>query len=680
MLALGSDPVEVPGAMFEGLAQALTAGAVAVVKRVGDDVQFFSRFMDGLVRELPFDAALAQAAGSPQNYLLAAGNEWLNGSTLREFVRRSKGRVSPRLTQALAQMGSDLIARSTRRTRSGYRRAPPPAAEAVRGAAEGSPSGGDTEEQPPRWLQAQVHAFHGSELIQLERAFTASAKHQLGVCIAPGRLDWLRLDERFTEISFWPGEQYLDLDILATFIGEGIDIPSAVKRIRLPRQGSSEIALFEFTVSPECKRLEIPITVMHEGRYVQRGVLSGPVVPLGAGAASAEAIRFERSAIAEADHATQSPADLTLIKEKDEVTVRFKGEFYPVDLSGIRMVVDAIRDKLYAAATRPRLQKEGLKSEPALDLLRFLAVQGALLRKKLFKGHAVNLDAVKVVEVISKFSADSFPVEFLYDLDGPDDDAELCPCFLAEPQGEAVRCKAKGDPLRWICPTAFWSLNRVLGRQLPVARPIQLAGPSRERPQILRFQNAILAGSNKVDEENPNAMADLATTAQGVVNVKLVQSWNDWVKEIRETHPTLLVALPHNEWLENLQLEALEIGDADRLRYDRVGAEHVRLPEGSTPPVVLLLGCTTAAGQVAYQDFIAAFRGEGAAVVVGTMAKVLGHHAAPVAQALIAELCERTTPTTFGEVMRRVRATMLRQGNVMCLSLAAFGDVDWQLQ
>jgi hypothetical protein len=51
-----------------------------------------------------------------------------------------------------------------------------------------------------------------------------------------------------------------------------------------------------------------------------------------------------------------------------------------------------------------------------------------------------------------------------------------------------------------------------------------------------------------------------------------------------------------------------------------------------------------------------------------------------VAQELIIELCNQGGNTTFGEVMKRVRASMLRNGNVMSLALACFGDIDWKFE
>jgi len=117
-------------------------------------------------------------------------------------------------------------------------------------------------------------------------------------------------------------------------------------------------------------------------------------------------------------------------------------------------------------------------------------------------------------------------------------------------------------------------------------------------------------------------------------------------------------------------MQALEIGVDDFLRWDEVDPSYVRAQgSSSTAPMLLLLGCNTAAADIGYQDFIAEFRKSGAAVVVGTITYVLGQQAAPVAGALVRQLklTPRQGKITLGEAMRNMRCEMLRQGNMMSL-------------
>ena len=94
-------------------------------------------------------------------------------------------------------------------------------------------------------------------------------------------------------------------------------------------------------------------------------------------------------------------------------------------------------------------------------------------------------------------------------------------------------------------------------------------------------------------------------------------------------------------------------------------------------PVMLLLGCNTADPAIEYQDFVRQMRCKGAAVVVSTLTYVLGQQAAPFATALVRALWSGNGEAPFGEVLRRVRADMLRADNPMALAVTAFGAQDW---
>jgi hypothetical protein len=109
-------------------------------------------------------------------------------------------------------------------------------------------------------------------------------------------------------------------------------------------------------------------------------------------------------------------------------------------------------------------------------------------------------------------------------------------------------------------------------------------------------------------------------------------------------------------------------------------------PSGDQPgPVVLLLGCTTAVPLESFQSFTVQFGAMGAAVVIGTIAPVLGRHASRTAEALVEELGvlgrdpARRRGVPVGEALRAVRRRLLGRGILMSLSLAAYGDSDWRL-
>ena len=102
-------------------------------------------------------------------------------------------------------------------------------------------------------------------------------------------------------------------------------------------------------------------------------------------------------------------------------------------------------------------------------------------------------------------------------------------------------------------------------------------------------------------------------------------------------------------------------------------------------PIVLLLGCSTFVPLEKFQTATVSFAQEGAPVVIGTIAPVLGRHAGRTAEALIEALqtvqaaagSGREVP--IGEALRDVRRAMLAKGIIMAMSLAAYGDADWRL-
>jgi hypothetical protein len=138
--------------------------------------------------------------------------------------------------------------------------------------------------------------------------------------------------------------------------------------------------------------------------------------------------------------------------------------------------------------------------------------------------------------------------------------------------------------------------------------------------------------------------------------------------------------MSHTEIDEEVEAEVLQIGASSNLRSQTVRDEHVQLPVGEIGPVVLLFGCTTSSPEIGYLGFVPAFLGKHAAVVVGTVAKVLGRQTGPVAQQFLREaVAGQGKDVPLGEVMRRTRGSMLLAGNVMGLTLTAYGNSDWLL-
>ncbi len=95
-----------------------------------------------------------------------------------------------------------------------------------------------------------------------------------------------------------------------------------------------------------------------------------------------------------------------------------------------------------------------------------------------------------------------------------------------------------------------------------------------------------------------------------------------------------------------------------------------------------MLGCRTAIQtEVGYTNLGRRFQQLNTSIVVGTLSKILGRHAAPVARELVGQLAAVNDPEAdFGTIMRRIRRRMFAKGYLMALSLVALGDSGWQLK
>jgi hypothetical protein len=301
------------------------------------------------------------------------------------------------------------------------------------------------------------------------------------------------------------------------------------------------------------------------------------------------------------------------------------------------------------------------------------------------------------IQVLQSDPNDVVPVEFVYDLPTPTTTAGLCPNW------EAALGTGSCDPANHpddgtglatvVCPSGFWCLSKVIERQVvDRGNPIvDLLGkdfavraePGSERRHLPPFGRALLGASNRVDLVQPGRIdAVLATLRElSADGASRADRWADWVRGVTELRPSLLVLLSHTERAEGSV--ALEIGDGDRRLVAQITPSVVRAAPDDAP-IVLLLGCDTAIAHRELQSFVAQFRDNGAALVVGTIAAVLGEHAAPVAQALARAFHESATAAgpdgaTFGVVMRDVRRRILADGELMSMCLATYGDADWRL-
>ena len=402
------------------------------------------------------------------------------------------------------------------------------------------------------------------------------------------------------------------------------------------------------------------------------------------------ALRFEIEALVHhaADLAGRTRFDAAFVLNHDEQEVPritlVAGEH--VDISeptDLQNAVDRIAARLEDVVTSEA--EAALEGEEARSLLVALARHGSLLHQALLDRHGAPLAGTERLQIVAVQPEAYLPLEFVYDRTAPSVDAKLCPnAKQALATGRCDGCPAVTDA-SFVCPLGFWCLSKVIERHLHQRNGgpgiegdyrVQNA-PTASRKRLGALSAALFGASDKVDDFREGTTAEVATaleTATGVATPR-VKTWLEWVEGVKAS-PPLLVVLPHT-LLDETGLLALQIEKAEQLSVVDIQDTHV----GAKGPIVLLLGCETGDPQLAFQQFPAAFRRAGAAIVLATLTKVLGRHAGPVAARLVSALGEssRSREVTFGEVLRDVRRSLLAEGVLTVLAVTAYGDADWVL-
>ncbi|WP_310460848.1 hypothetical protein [Sphaerotilus sp.] len=376
---------------------------------------------------------------------------------------------------------------------------------------------------------------------------------------------------------------------------------------------------------------------------------------------------------------------------------------HAVDLGGSATALRWLNDTLHLTETAvvrrqarsgsPGTEELDADDPDVLGLLRTLARHGANLWNQL-RDNGFR-DPGERLQLLNR-TRDHVPLEFVYDRGVPAEDARLCDGWREALQSDTATCPVcsrtpltqdQRDNVATLCPLGFWSLQKVIERIDPDALPGSGSGasvPTAARRSLRPIDSALFACSDKVPEAERTRLWE--TLTQCVPRAARAADWPQW-KAAMQADPALLLVLPHHDTDQGL--DYLEIG-ADGLAHAqaRLGREQLSPsyinPDATEPgPIVLMLGCQTATdteNPTGYTDLTRRVQQQHAAIVLGTLAKVLGRHAAPVAQELVRQLATvRDGDTDFGTVMRRVRRRMLGRGYLMALCLVALGDAQWRL-
>ena len=385
-----------------------------------------------------------------------------------------------------------------------------------------------------------------------------------------------------------------------------------------------------------------------------------------------------------ANHDERGQPGLTTIAE-ERATFR--------SLDNVRNAVDQIRDVLAGIVQSPE-EFDDLQAEKSVDLLRALALSGSALYDGIVTDQ-IGKERLRGIQRIQLLSArdEYLPLEFLYDLPAPKEDAPLCPhAAQALKTGRCPDCQNLGDPpADYVCPLGFWCLRLVIERhQLDPLQRLDLHGddfalrsePVAGRDMLKVLSSAVYGASSRVDQVARGQAKKVLTALKKATgqHAVLAQTWAEWVAAVQEQQPSFLLLLPHTSRSQQYNMPQLEIGESQALLERYISEKHVRPSREVPPPIVALLGCETLAPDVPFQSFAAQFRRKGAAIVLATLTPVLGRHVGPVAQRLVQDLARAAqSGDTFGDALLSLRRRELAAGMAMALCLVAYGDADWRL-
>ena len=549
----------------------------------------------------------------------------------------------------------------------------------------------------PRFLQQQSFAQHQGEMRKAEHGFIAGKPARVRVFIGLPKASWNASTSAFPAHELPQNEEKWTLNVWLTepeHIGEPL-----MREIGLPREGDSDEAAFDFTPRGAGASFEARITVMHRGRIIQTAVLRASVQPDARALQPGSEPRIDdfipvRQSIGDLEHRRQF--DLAFVLNhtsagQPRAVALSANHAWIADLTEAKAVVKKISDKLTPVARSAADFAEGIKGEKGRALLIELAREGVLLRRFLVRdqlnaaGNQPGIAKQEYVQIVSTTHDAAIPFEFIYDFDAPEKTAKLCKKWVKGIDDGKLPEPCTGHTKDEVCPMGFWALQKVIERH-QVSPNLASAGravflqsePSQSRPELALDGVSVFGASKRVP---PTALSALAATIKTATGKKADQAknWSEWVDAVKRSRPKLLIALAHSDGVGSDA--GLEIG-GESLADVMVTSSYVFSTDTDPSPLVALLGCDTVGTTDIYGNHARTFRGEGAAIVIATIATVLGEHAATVAESLVAGLLSKDAkaPTRVGEALRAIKREALLRKQMMPLCLVAYGDADWKIK
>lgn len=535
----------------------------------------------------------------------------------------------------------------------------------------------------PRYLQAQLHSLAGP----IQGALRPGKPYTAAIRVGLPDAAWKRVAKPFPAPEEPPEPKGHRLTVI--FWEPRVCPEPEVKTLWLPREGNSDPVELSFEAPGDVESIAARVTVLHANRVLQTGLLKAPVGTKGKWTFGLDATPRTRLE----GLAARTSFDAALVLNHDakgtsQVTVATDGKavVLPFDDENIRRLTELLGELISAIADDPE-RYEGIESPGSLELLRSLAQVGAAVHDHFLKRRPglKSLDQARRIHITSARTGSFLPAELFYRFRPPAKTARLCPHAVKALKTGDCSTDCPSDKRKTVCPLGFWGLSKVIERHAyhpddPDSEGFALRREPTGKQNLLAISGAsLLAASGKASLFRNDAVTRLHGRLKKRGTAALATTWEEWEKHVRKDRPRLLVLLPHHDRDER-GLEFLEIGEDDRIGTAEIWHEMVRrLPNGPYP-VVLLMGCETNLTRISFDNPVSRFQDHGAAVVVSTIATILGRHASPATGALV-QLLDRMADGkhTFGDVMLRLRQKLVATSTPMALGLTSYGDADWVL-
>jgi chaperonin GroEL len=560
-----------------------------------------------------------------------------------------------------------------------------------------------TSQPEARLLQGNLFKVAGGQNVLERRGFELGSRYKLDVFIAPPGEGSIQADQTFPDDQLdWQAKDSYVLQVI--FAEPDQWAKPMIGSLNLPRQGRSSTCTFDFSPN-KAGTFSGRITVLYRGRVLETALLNALVVSEPTewpNIKDAPPLRFAVEAVVrrnlkDLDRRRKFDACLVLnhtSKQQAAATAVSEHGAFINSLEGILPQLAVVNGLLSQVALNSKAYTKGLLTKRNAKLLSDLAQEGNLLYRRIVLDYidqspaAADLRDAEYLQIVSARPDALVPLEFVYEYAPPAPDAPVCQnAVQALANGKCPSdCVPKTSPATHVCPLGFWGLSRVIERhvhdpELKKEAEVETdsGDPEAGRDALARQGTSLLAASKQVPSPSQiQLQKSVQKSWQGTVTP--VSKWTEWQAAVQANKPVLLLALPHADGTgAKISLEI----SGDVIQSIFIDRSYV-CSNSTTPPIVLLLGCDVAnvSSTEAYARNIAIFRQAKAAIVLGTVATVLGADAASVAAKLVTKLASTAKNSTvrFGEILRQTKREAVAESVMMAMCLVAFGDADWYLK